>query len=97
MIGSPSLDGMPHGSGIGDPTGCKVAHVAYAERKADKARKEFERAQRVARRVCARIANPHAKKFCEAYYVECTPFEVAQIMSGVQERQCFRYMQTVNA
>lgn len=97
VIGSPSLDGLPRGGGAGDPTGCRVAHVAYAERKVDKARKELDLARRVARRVCARIVNPHARKFCESYFVEGAPFEVAQIVSGVQERQCFRYMQKVNA
>lgn len=86
---------MPHGTGAGDPTGCRVEHVAYAERKVDKARKELDRARRVAARVCAQIVNPHARKFCESYYVKGAPFEVAQIMSGVNERQCYRYTSTI--
>lgn len=90
------MDGMPHAAGPGDPTGRAAQHIDYAERKLDKACKELERARRVALRVCSRIRNSHAKKFCEAYFVEGFPFSVAQQMSGVKERQCYGYMQAIN-
>ena len=37
----------------------------------------------------------HMRKFCEAYYIEGFPFDVAQSLSGVSERQCQRYMRDI--
>lgn len=92
-VGSPKLDGMPRGSGVGDPTGSLAAGIDYARRRRDAAEKAYKRVRRAAVHACRRIANKHAQKFCEAYYLDGKPFDLACIMSGVKERQCYEYMQ----
>ena len=93
-IGSPKLDGMPKGSGLHDASAARLVHLDYARRKLDRAEREYKRARAAAIDACAGM-ELHMKKFCEAYYAEGFPFEVAQILSGVSERQCYRYARRI--
>ena len=93
-VGSPNMDGMPKGSTQGDSSTQHLIHLDYARKKLEKAQRALDKAKRNAHRVCTRLEG-HMQKFCEAYYVECFPFDIAQALSGVGERQCSRYMAAV--
>lgn len=93
-IGSPNMDGMPKGSGKGDANAQYLIHLEYARAKQARAERDLTRAKNTAYRVCRRMTG-HMRKFCEAYYAEGFPFEVAQALSGVKEAQCYRYMAKV--
>lgn len=93
-IGSPNMDGMPKGSSQGDANARHLIHLEYARAKRDKAEYALKKAKHNAHRVCRRL-DGHMRKFCESYYAEGHPFDVAQIVSGVKEAQCYRYMAKV--
>lgn len=93
-ISAVNLDGMPKGSSQGDASARHVIHLDYAKEKLERARKELDRAKRRAGKVCSRMEG-HMRKFCSAYYIEGFPFDVAQMLSGVSERQCQRYMRDI--
>lgn len=94
-VGSPKMDGMPKGSSTGDANAQYLIHLEYARSKLDRAHNQLARAKNNAYRVCRRLSG-HMQKFCEAYYAEGFPFEVAQAMSGVKDRQCYSYMAEVS-
>lgn len=89
-VGSPNMDGMPKGSSQGDASTQHLIHLEYARSKRDKAEYALKKAKHNAYRVCRKLEG-HMRKFCEAYYAEGFPFDVAQALSGVGERQCSRY------
>lgn len=93
-ISSPKMDGMPKGSSQGDANTQHLVHLDYARKKRDKAEYHLKKAKHNAYRVCRRLEG-HMRKFCEAYYAEGFPFDVAQTLSGVQARQCYTYMSIV--
>lgn len=94
-IGSPKMDGMPKGSSRGDVNADYLAAIEYVRKMRDAAERNAKRIKHYAHRVCKKMPR-HMRKFCEAYYVECFPFDVAQTLSGVKEAQCYRYMTKVN-
>lgn len=89
-VGSPNMDGMPKGGGQGDASAQHLIHLDYARSKRDKAEYSLKKAKHNAYRVCRKLEG-HMRKFCEAYYAEGFPFDVAQYLSGVGVRQCSRY------
>lgn len=93
-IGSPNMDGMPKGGSQGDASAQHLIHLEYARSKRDKAEYAHKKAKHNAYRVCRKLEG-HMRKFCEAYYADGLPFDVAQIMSGVKDAQCYRYMAKV--
>lgn len=90
-VSSPKMDGMPKGSGSGDASAQHMIHVEYARNRVKRAKDALQKARRNALRVCRKMEG-HMRKFCEAFYVEGFPFDVARVMSGVGERQCYRYV-----
>lgn len=90
-ISAVNLDGMPKGSSQGDASARHVIHLDYAKEKLERARKELDRAKRRAGKVCSRMEG-HMRKFCEAYYIEGFPFDVAQVLSGAGRSQCYTYL-----
>lgn len=93
-IGSPNMDGMPKGGSQGDASAQHLIHLEYARSKRDKAEYAHKKAKHNAYRVCRKLEG-HMRKFCEVYYADGLPFDVAQIMSGVKDAQCYRYMAKV--
>ena len=93
-ISSPNMDGMPRGSGDGDASARRLISLERAKHRLKMAEKDLQTARRRAERVCRKM-DGHMRGFCEAYYVDCQPFSVAQKLSGVCERQCYRYMQDI--
>lgn len=93
-IGSPRLDGMPRGSGGHDASASRLIHLDYARRKLDMAERAYKRARHAAEAACEGM-EPHMHKFCAAYYAEGFPFEVARTLSGVGDRQCYRYVRMI--
>lgn len=94
-ISSPNMDGMPKGTGDGDASVRHMIRLERARRRLADAEKALKAAQRKAERVCQRMDDGHMRRFCEAFYVDGQPFAAAQKLSGVGERQCYRYMETV--
>lgn len=93
-ISSPKMDGMPKGSGAGDASAQHMIYIEYARNRVSRAQAALKRAKSTASRICKRM-DGHMKKFCEAFYIEGFPFDVAQALSGVGERQCYRYVSEV--
>ena len=94
-VGSPKMDGMPKGSTQGDTSTQHLIHLDFARKKLEKAQIALAKAKHNAYRVCRRLEG-HMRKFCEAYYMECFPFDVAQALSGVGERRCYDYIREIN-
>ena len=93
-IGTTNMDCKPKCSRPCDASAQHLIHLEYARSKRDKAERALNKAKHNAHRVCRKLTG-HMRKFCEAYYAEGFPFEVAQMMSGVKEAQCYRYMAAV--
>ena len=93
-ISSPNMDGMPKGSSDGDASTRRLISMERAKHRLKMAEKDLRTARRRAERVCRKM-DGHMRSFCESYYVDCQPFSVAQKLSGVSERQCYRYMQDI--
>ena len=88
------MDGMPRSQGAGDASAQYLIHLEYARKERDKAQRSLDKAKYNASRVCRRLSG-HMRKFCEAYYAQCFPFDIAQTLSGVQRSRCYDYINAV--
>ena len=88
------MDGMPRSRGAGDASAQYLIYLDYARKERDKAQRSLDKAKYNAMRVCRKLSG-HMRKFCEAYYAQCLPFDIAQTLSGVQRSRCYDYINAV--
>lgn len=93
-ISSPNMDGMPKGSTNADKNARVLARIEAQEREIAALSAELDRAKVIARRAIDELTGAF-KTFCESYYLDGDPFEVAQAACAMSERQCRRYMQAI--
>lgn len=94
-VSSPNMDGMPKSQTEGDKNARVLSRIEQQESKVTALSARLDEARMIARRATETLTGAF-KDFCEAYYIDGDPFEVAQAASGVGERQCRRYMQAVS-
>lgn len=90
-VSSPNMDGMPKGQSAGDAYGQTLVRIERREREIADVGRRAGKAKVTAGRIVKRLVGPF-KTFCNDYYVEGMPFQIAHAASGVSDRQCKNYM-----
>lgn len=94
-VSSPNMDGMPKSQTSADKNARILARIEAQERGIAAVSAELNRVKAIARRAIDGLTGAF-KTFCESYYLDGDPFEVAQAACAMSERQCRRYMQVVS-
>lgn len=94
-ISSPKMDGMPkQQGGAKDIAAQTLARIEKQEEEIARMAYSIERAKKGGQLAC-RMLDTSRRTFYNLYCNEGEPFCIAQAASGVQERQCRRYLQDI--
>lgn len=94
VIASPRLDGMPRGAATGDGAAKRLIRIEKQEKNLERAKQRLQHRRTAAIRALSKLPVGMAQ-FCQVYYVEGEPFELAWRASGRSSRQCARYIREV--
>ena len=93
-ISSPNMDGMPKTHGDKDKHAQILARIEKQEQSIAAIDRKIRKAQTAARRALKTQAGSF-RIFCETYYVDGLPFDVAQAQSGLRRSRCYDYIKAV--
>lgn len=94
-IGSPNMDGMPHGSGDGDAMTRRIIRKDKLGQKIRTAERALKRSKTIGGKALRNVKAP-LRMFCEAYFFECASFEESCAYAGICKRTGDDYRKMIN-
>lgn len=94
-ISSPSMDGMPKGSGSGDAMAARMIRRDKVEQKLKTAERALKRSRTIGGNALHKVKAP-VRMFCEAYFLEAASFDESCAYARISARTGDDYRSEVN-